>query len=221
MSPDLNWNLSVWNKSYAWPANGDEWSQQAEFCGVPYERWKSTLAEYFMIRNIKPDFHVVEIGPGHGRWSAMIPSRIPKGTLHLVDLSETCIAYCKGRLAEHQNVRYHVNDGLRLGMLDGATIDFLFSIDTFVHIEETEIRSYAREFKRVMKPQSMGVIHHAGNPTDEQRRNGMRSMVGLRKFGAILAEAGLYVIRQTSEWGEGNVCNMKLTNDAITMFARP
>jgi ubiquinone/menaquinone biosynthesis C-methylase UbiE len=217
--PSLEWNFSVWDKAYPWSKDGDEWDDFARACGVEYSYWKASLAEHFLIRNIKPDSVVLEIGPGHGRWSSMIPSRVPKGQLHLIDLSESCIAYCKKRLVDHPNVQYHVNDGLRMPMIQDASIDFLFSIDTFVHIEETEVRSYAREFKRVLKPQSMGVIHHAGNPTDEQRRNGMRSLVGLRKFTAILAEAGLYVIRSTSEWGGG--CTMHLTGDAITTFARP
>ena len=217
--PDLEWNLKVWDKAYPWPADGDEWSQQAEFCGVPYAKWKEELAETFLIANIKPSSAVLEIGPGHGRWSGQIPARIPSGMLYLVDLSPSCIEYCRKKFAAHPNVQYFVNDGRKLVAIGDSSIDFVWSFDTFVHIEESEIRSYARELARVMKPQSMGVIHHAGNPTLAQRQSGMRSEVGTRKFGALLAEAGLHIIRQVSEWGNG--CNMKLTGDCLTVFARP
>lgn len=217
--PTIDWNRKVWDGAYAWEKDGDEWTQQAEYCGVPYDKWKDQLARTFLIPNIRPESTVLEIGPGHGRWSLLIPQRISKGTLHLVDLSPSCVDFCRKRLAAHQNVQYHVNDGQSLSMLLGQSIDFVWSFDSFVHIEEPELRAYARELHRVMKPQSMGVIHHPGSPTSAQRQNGMRSMIDSRKFGAILAENGLHVIRQTSDWGDG--CNMALTGDALTVFARP
>lgn len=217
--PDIVWNKKVWDVAYTWEKDGDEWSQQAEFCGVPYEKWKDQLVRTFMVPNMRPESTVLEIGPGHGRWSALIPHRIPKGTLHLVDLSPACIEFCKKRLAAHANVQYHVNDGRTLGMLSEKSVDFVWSFDTFVHIEEPELRSYARDLHRVMKPQSMGAIHHPGSPTAEQRQNGMRSLIDSRKMAAILSENSLHVIRQVIEWGNG--CNMKLTGDAITVFARP
>jgi ubiquinone/menaquinone biosynthesis C-methylase UbiE len=217
--PDITWNKSVWNKDYKWPLDGDEWSQQAEFCGVPYERWKDSLARTFLITYLKESSVVVEIGPGHGRWTAMIPSRIPKGVLHLVELSPSCIEFCRKKFTQHPNVQYHVNDGRTLPFLKAGSADFVFSFDTFVHLEEPEIRSYAKEFFRVLKPQGMGAIHHSGTPTPEQRVGGARSMVGTRQFGDILRAAGFFVIRQTSEWGQG--CNLKMTADAITVFVKP
>jgi ubiquinone/menaquinone biosynthesis C-methylase UbiE len=209
----------LWDRSYGWPADGDEWSQQAEFCGVPYDRWKDQLVRAFIVPNIRPESTVLEIGPGHGRWSALIPHRVPKGTVHLVDLSPSCIEFCKKRLAAYSNIQYHVNDGRSLAALPEQSVDFVWSFDTFVHLEEPEVRAYAKELSRVMRRQSMGVIHHSGNPTPEQRQNGMRSMVESRKFATILGESGIHVIRQTSEWGNG--CNMNLTGDALTVFARP
>jgi ubiquinone/menaquinone biosynthesis C-methylase UbiE len=217
--PDIAWNKAVWNRDYAWPQDGDEWSQQAEYCGVPYEKWKDELVRTFLVPNMRPESTVLEIGPGHGRWSSLIPHRIPKGTLHLADLSPTCIEFCRKRLASHNNVQYHVTDGRSLSMLPEKSVDFVWSFDTFVHIEEPEVRAYAKDLHRVMKLQSMGVIHHPGSPTPEQRQNGMRSLVDSRKFATILAENNLHVIRQISEWGNG--CNLKMTGDAITVFARP
>jgi len=217
--PDLAWNSKVWDRLYAWSRDGDEWDDCARFCNVPYEKWKDQLARTFLIANLRPDSTVLEIGPGHGRWSVLIPPRVQKGGVHLVDLSPSCIDYCRKRLAQYTNVQYHVNDGKSLGMLPEKTVDFCWAFDTFVHIEEAELRAYARELQRVMKPQSMGVIHHPGSPTLEQRQNGMRSLLDSRKVARILAENGLHVVRQTSQWGDG--CTMALTGDALTVFARP
>jgi ubiquinone/menaquinone biosynthesis C-methylase UbiE len=217
--PDTAWNLKVWDKAYDWPKDGDEWDDFARHNGIPYEKWKDQLIRAFIVPNLRPESTVLEIGPGHGRWSPEIRHRIQKGILHLVDLSPSCITFCKHRLSEFKNVQYHVNDGRSLPMVEKASIDFVWSFDTFVHIEEPEVRSYARELRRVMKPQSMGVIHHPGNPTAQQRQNGCRALIDSRKFATILAENSLHVIRQTNEWGAG--CNMTLTGDALTVFARP
>lgn len=217
--PSLTWNLQLWDRDFKWDAvaHGDGWSEMAAFCGVPYESWKDQLRRAFIVPFVNPSTTALEIGPGHGRWSALLQPKVK--TLHLVDLSPSCIEYCKKRLAEHGNVHYHVNDGKSLSTIEAGSIDFTWAFDTFVHVEEPEVRAYARELRRVMKPQSMGVIHHPGNPTDQQRQNGCRSKLDSRKFAAILAENSLHVIRQTSEWGGG--CNMALTGDALTVFARP
>ncbi len=217
--PDKIWNLSVWDKSYDWSKDGEEWDDFARFCAVPYEKWKDSLSRTFLIGHLRQSSEVLEIGPGHGRWSALLPNRIPAGTLHLVDLSPNCIEFCRQRFQAHKNIRYYVNDGKSLTDIGDKSIDFCWSFDTFVHVEESEVRPYAKELRRVMKPQSMGAIHHPGNPTEQQRQNGCRSKLDSRKFAAILAENGLHVIRQVSEWGQG--CNLHLTGDVITVFARP
>jgi ubiquinone/menaquinone biosynthesis C-methylase UbiE len=217
--PSVDWNLKVWDRAYAWEKDGDEWDDSARFCGVPYDKWKDSLARTFLIANLRPNSEVLEIGPGHGRWSSLLPNRIPAGNLHLVDLSPSCIEFCKKLLENFRNVKYYVNDGKALPGIAEGSIDFVWSFDSFVHIEEPEVRSYAKELYRVMKSQSMGAIHHPGNPSPEQRARGMRSQIDSRKFAQILAENGLHVIRQVSEWGQG--CNMALTADAITVFARP
>lgn len=215
--PDIAWNKSVWDKSYAWPKDGDEWDDCARFTGIPYEKWKDQLRRTFMVPYVRPESTALEIGPGHGRWSVLLAPKV--SMLHLADLSPSCLDFCKKRLAEYKHVRYHATDGKGFPAVETSTLDFVWSFDTFVHIEEPEVRSYARELRRAMKSQAMGVIHHPGSPTPEQKANGCRSALDGRKFGTILAANGLHVIRQTSEWGDG--CNMQLTGDILTVFARP
>ena len=217
--PDIQWNKAVWDRDYLWPIDGDEWTQQADFCGVPYGRWKESMARTFLIPYLKENSVVVEIGPGHGRWTRFIHERVTKGVIHLVDLSRSCIEFCRGRF-DGAGVRFHVNDGKTLPpAIAPGSADFIFSFDTFVHIDETEVKSYAREFFRVLKTHGMGVIHHAGTPTPDQRMAGARSDVGQRAFWQILTDAGFFVIRQASEWDPG--CNLKLTGDILTIFVKP
>lgn len=217
--PSLEWNLKVWDRAYDWPAHGDEWTQMADFAGVPYASWKATLAKTFLIPYLMPGKNVIEIGPGHGRWSEMIPGRIAPGICHLVDISPSCLDYCRTRLAAHANVQYHHSDGRGFPAISAGTVDFVWSFDTFVHIEEPELKAYCAEFRRVMKPQALGVLHHPGNPTPDQRRNGMRSEITSTKISMALAAAKLHTVRQLSEWAPGH--NFALTGDALTVFARP
>ena len=218
--PDIAWNKAVWGRDYAWPKDGDEWSQFAEFCGVDYGKWKESLARTFLIPYVKENSVVVEIGPGHGRWTEYTHSRVSSsGQIHLVDLSQNCIEFCRERFGSGP-VFFHTNDGRTLPpVIAPGSVDLIWSFDTFVHIEESEVRSYAREFFRALKTHGTGVIHHAGAPTPEQRAGGARSLVSSRLFWQILTDAGFFVIRQASEWGDG--CNLKLTGDTISVFTKP
>jgi ubiquinone/menaquinone biosynthesis C-methylase UbiE len=217
--PNIAWNKAVWDRDYKWPLDGDEWTQGAEFCGVPYGKWKDSIARTFLIPYLRDTSVVVEIGPGHGRWTEMIVARVTKGAIHLVDISPSCLEFCRKRFVS-DHMMCHVTDGQTLPEeFQRNSVDFAWSFDTFVHIEEPEIRSYARELHRVLKPQGMGVIHHAGNPTPEQRQNGARSQVGSKLLWHIFTDVGFFVIRQAAEWGDG--CNMKLAGDAMTIFVKP
>ena len=48
--PTIEWNLQ-WN-NYGWKKNGDEWDEQATFCNQPYAKWKNSIVENFINKNI-------------------------------------------------------------------------------------------------------------------------------------------------------------------------
>jgi ubiquinone/menaquinone biosynthesis C-methylase UbiE len=231
LSPTLDWNLKTWDSGYAWAADGDEWTEAAQACDVPYEKWKDSLARTFLIPYLGKEKTALEIGPGHGRWSVIIAPRV--GKLMLADIGRSLIEHCRKRLGDdppdpadqarvrgtkNKHVEYHVTGGRDLPFCASSSVDFIWSYDTFVHIEELETRAYAREFSRVLKRHAMGVIHHPGSPTPEQRQGGMRSLVTAGLFRQILEENGLHAIRQTDSWGEK--CNVKFSGDTITIFVK-
>lgn len=216
--PSIKWNSDVWGRDYTWPQHGDEWSDMANFCNIPYDMWKDSVAREFFFHIINTS-NVLEIGCGHGRWSSLIAPKVPQGHLDVVDLNKSCIEFCKEKLAQYSNINYWQNDGKNLNFIADSSIDFIWSFDTFVHIEEPEVKMYAKELYRTMKRQAMGIIHHSGSPTDEQRRNGMRSLVDKVKFRDILLANRLHIVRQIDSWGNG--CNVKFANDIITIFVKP
>jgi cyclopropane fatty-acyl-phospholipid synthase-like methyltransferase len=98
-----------------------------------------------------------------------------------------------------------------------ASVDFVWSFDTFVHIDEAELRSYVKEIYRVMKRHSSGCIHHPDKP--DNKLSGARSAVTAKMFHKIFSDAGFFVIRQVDSWGSG--CNVKLCGDMISVFVKP
>ena len=168
-------NLRKWDEKHDWREGGDEWKGQAKFSRQPYDKWKSSLVETFIAPNANPDSVVLEIAPGHGRWSAELVDRCAQ--LILVDLSPNCIETCKERFESYEHVRYIVNDGRSLPGVDDGSIDFVWSFAAFVHIDPETIGAYFKEIERVLKPGSTAIIHHAG------RRHGTLWLRFLRGWG--------------------------------------
>jgi ubiquinone/menaquinone biosynthesis C-methylase UbiE len=241
--PSVEWNLQTWNTNHDWRAQGDEWSGMAEYCGQPYERWKQSLIETFMLPYLGADRDVLEIAPGHGRWSETLIDHARHVTL--VDLSPVCIEACRKRFADRKNVGYLVNDGTSVA-LENETIDFAWSFDSFVHMEPPVIDAYIGEFARVLRPGGHLVIHHAarrhwslpilpvagrlGMPgrvaarllsQGRLRDSGRRAAVSAEVVAEIIARHGLELVGQTSSWGPGNQYTVGKYRDTISTATRP
>jgi SAM-dependent methyltransferase len=152
--PDLTEIRATWNSPSGWIAAGDEWSGP---WGGTEPLWWGTLMP--RIHSFVPTGTILEIGPGHGRWSQFLKDHCD--TLVLVDVAENCIEACRARFAEAANIRYHVGDGRSLGMLDDRSVDFAFSFDSLVHAEADALAAYARELARVLTPDGVAFLHHS------------------------------------------------------------
>ena len=152
--PDLTEIRATWNSPSGWVAEGDEWSGP---WGGTVPLWWGTLMP--RIHSFVPTGTILEIGPGHGRWSQFLKDLCH--TLVLVDVAENCIESCRARFAEAPNIRYHVGNGQSLDMLDDNSVDFAFSFDSLVHAEADALGGYARELARVLKPDGVGFLHHS------------------------------------------------------------
>jgi ubiquinone/menaquinone biosynthesis C-methylase UbiE len=153
-------NQKYWDQDYLWTKDGDEWDSQAQYCGTPYETWKRSLIESLIYPNIGENSTVLEIAPGYERWSESLIERAP--TVILVDVSPSCIDFCRNRFRNHENVIYHVNNGLDLKMIATGSINFLWSYVSFVHMDRQVISSYIKEISRILKPGARAIIHHPG-----------------------------------------------------------
>jgi 2-polyprenyl-3-methyl-5-hydroxy-6-metoxy-1,4-benzoquinol methylase len=206
------------NRAWAhsdWTERGDQWSL----------RWGSTANMWFgtilpRIHACLPADHILEIAPGHGRCTQFLLRQCRR--LSIVDLVPECIEACRRRFADEPHVEYHVNDGLTLPGIADASVDFAFSWDSLVHVEEDVMASYARELARVLKPGALGFVHHSNlgdvllrgrRPANEHWR--ARSMTAAR-FRQQCEAVGLRCIAQELiPWGG------EAPIDALSFFERP
>jgi SAM-dependent methyltransferase len=237
-------NRQVWDRDYPWPRDGDEWSEFADYCGQPYERWYASVLDSLIWPFLRSGDTALEIAPGYGRWLGELSTRASH--VVAVDLSPSCIDRCKERYSERDNVCYFVNDGKTLTGVDDASVNFAFSFEAFVHMEIDVIRSYLHELARVLVPGGTAVIHHAGRaaatkPLRRMRqgswwqknlytmlslrrtpeRDGWRSDVSPQDVVRAARSAGLAVVAQTQCWGMGLAYDVRRFNDWISILTRP
>jgi len=58
-------------------------------------------------------------------------------------------------------VRCYLNDGRSLSMIPDASVDFVFSFDSFVHLRRELVEAYLSELGRTLKLGGKGFIHHS------------------------------------------------------------
>ena len=152
--PEVDKNREIWGASWDWSHGGDEWSSW--WGGTPAV-WHGALLP--RIHSFVPAGTILEIGPGHGRWTQYLKGLAER--LVIVDLTPGCIDYCRERFAEARNIEYHVNDGRSLDMVDDGSIDFAFSFDSLVHAESDVLGAYLEQLARKLKPDGVGFLHHS------------------------------------------------------------
>jgi SAM-dependent methyltransferase len=241
-------NLAQWDARDPWTCDGDGWDGQARACGVPYADWKSGLmARYLPL--FPRQGTMLEIGPGHGRWSEFLIGHA--GMLVLCDIAPNCLDACRQRLAGRGRLRTHLSQAADLPPDLTAAVDGVWSFDCLVHVAPAECRRYLAEIARVLRPGGVAVLHHAdrgrggllrrvaswfgrwreGNEGLGARRqpeadHGWRSPVSRADVRSWARVAGLTVVRQESRWTwqspRGRVrIGVPRFGDCITVLRKP
>lgn len=238
-------NLEVWDKVYPWSHDGEEWTELADHCGQPYEMWFRSVINALVRPFLRSDDTALEIAPGHGRWLGTLSTMAAR--VIAVDLSPSCVEFCRRRYSDRDNIRFVVNDGKTLPDVEDASVNFAFSMEAFVHMEVNVVESYLRELARVLVPGGTAVVHHAGRaaltmPLRRLRhgpswqkdlymmlsmrrppgcRDGWRSDVSRDDVNRLSGASGLAVVAQTQRWGPASVCDVRRFNDWISILTRP
>ncbi len=151
--PSISENRQTWDEAYDWSQAGDEWSA---WWGSARAQWSGCL-----LPRVFPFLkgRILEIAPGYGRWTQFLQAHCT--SLIGIDLAQACVERCRDRFRQSPNLKFEVNDGFTLPMLEDGSIDFAFSFDSLVHAESDAMSSYAHELARVLKPGGVAFIHHS------------------------------------------------------------
>ena len=129
-------------------------------------RLPAPILEATLFPHLNESSRVCEVGPGTGRFSRVILSRIPRGELYLVDYSPWLVRFLSQYFATMPNVYASGTDGASLPLPD-ASMDAIFSANTFVELTLGVLDRYVDDFARVLKPSAYAVIDYVDPTTAE------------------------------------------------------
>lgn len=181
-----------WDKSDIWEKDGEEWS--VSFGGT------EKLWGEFIYPKISTYLKgsVLEIAPGHGRMTSKLVDY--SSDLYIVDMNESCIDFCRDRFKSKNNVYYYTNNGASLKCIEDNSIDFVFSWDSFVHMQKFVIEKYLEEIGKKLKVGGFGAIHHSnlvgGNDEYSFENIQGRSNFSPQLFKSMCEKYGLEIVNQ-------------------------
>jgi SAM-dependent methyltransferase len=180
-------NLAVWDRQYSWPDGGDEWSSGWGGPEVQWTAWLEPRLDAALAWRDDPTTRVVEIGCGHGRWTAFLADRFER--VHAIDLSPRCVSVCERRFADTPGVTVSVGDGTDLPGVQDASVDLVVSVDSLVHADRAVMESYLRECARVLTPDGVALLHHSNLAACGFDRARVLDRAPLRRIAAALGLA--------------------------------
>lgn len=189
--PTVAWNKSKWDERHDWARQGDEWSHA---WGGARAQWLTSI--WPRLESFLPTGSLLEIAPGHGRWTQYL---LPQCTSYIgVDLAPSCIEVCQRRFANQTHATFAVNDGMTLPMIAEGSVDFVFTFDSLVHVEADVIRSYLREFGRILTPNGVAFIHHSN--VGAYRRSAWWRDLLAKGMGSLPLPEGVIGLAELANW---------------------
>lgn len=209
-NPGLNsvaLNKAIWDE-WNWNAGGEEWT--------PSSDWKTSVVKAILEPYAPHQGRVLEIGPGGGRWTEFL---IPRASSYIgIDVSKSAVESCRRRFASIPKAEFVVGSGTDLSAADDNSIDFIWSFDVFVHINEREVGAYLAEIRRVLKPGGLAVIHHG---TVGGSLGGWRSDLTQEAMVLRVAQTGLTHVTSFTDWTyNGATFRLDTYNDRVTIVRR-
>lgn len=166
----------------------------------------------------------IDLAAGHGRNSARLLPHTDK--LIIADINDSNIEFCRARFGNEPKISFIKNNGFDLRELEDHSITFVYCFDAMVHFDSDVVRSYIKEFKRIMSPGATGFCHYSNNyhsPTKSYTDHpGWRNFMSRQLFEHWLAKEGFDVLE--SRYVSG-VCEFIVSDngncDAVTLFQSP
>jgi len=168
-------------------------------------QWYGTILP--RIRAFLPVQTILEIAPGFGRWTHFLKDFCTN--LSVVDLSEVGIKACQERFVDCSHITYFVNDGRSLDMIPDSTIDFVFSFDSLVHVEDSIISAYISQLSRKLRQNGVAFIHHSNLGEYSNYIKMQRRILKIPKLQDILIRVGI-LDNVTYQWRAPSMTAQKM-----------
>ena len=134
------------------------------------------IVDLYIRPYLSPDATVVEIGCGGGRWTRYL---VAGRKLIAVDINPVFFEPLRARFP-HASLEFYQSSGFELHGIPSASVDYVFSFGTFVHIDPEGIGEYLGEIQRVLRAGGVAVIQYAAKEKPAARNK--------RTFSAMTAE---------------------------------
>jgi ubiquinone/menaquinone biosynthesis C-methylase UbiE len=226
--PSIEWNKQRWGKEHHWAAQGDEWSYSFGSAAAHWYAFMLPRLHRFLPDSGLQKSRIVEIAPGHGRWTQFLLNHCT--TLSAYDVSEKCVAFCNDRFSGRVNdgtAEFSVTDGKSIPE-EGDSVDLVYSFDSLVHVERDVMASYLTELRRCLKPgrfafiehSNLGVYPHLHNHKNSGPYNCRGATVSAATMVADARERGLVTLIQEGLNHETQHMNNELI-DCISVIQKP
>ena len=143
--------------------------------------------------------HIVELACGHGRHVKVYKDLCK--TISLVDVNQENIDFCKNRYKDDKNIYYILTSGNNFSGIEDASKTAVFSYDSMVHFELTDILSYLQDSYRILQMGGKVLFHHsnyAANPGGVYSNNPhWRNFLSADIFSHLATRAGFNVLSQS------------------------
>ncbi|MDQ2902503.1 MAG: class I SAM-dependent methyltransferase [Ktedonobacteraceae bacterium] len=138
-----------------WNSGGGLWDRDDSYFSMYAERW------------LRPDQTVLEIGPGGGKWTVRLASKVKR--VIVLDVAEEMLDRTRQRCEKlgQTNIEYILGNGQDFQPVADESINFFFSYDVFVHIAPEDSWPYTQEMARVLVPDGVGICHYANDATSQ------------------------------------------------------
>lgn len=216
---NIIFNQQLWWSLHDWEENWDEWCDMAEYDGVSYIDWKESIYSSFIAPFVSKHSDILEIGVGHWRWTSYLLKSY--WSYWGLDISKECLDYSWSLYQTYPNCNFLLWDGKSLKWVKSNSIDFIFSFDSFVHIEQQFFLTYLDEFSRVLKAWWSVVIHHSNIIQNNQIQNAWyRASCDLQQINKKVLEKWMIIDFQLSRWWKAREFSVDKFHDIISKFTK-
>jgi SAM-dependent methyltransferase len=145
-----------------------------------------TVRDHWVLPYVRGDQAALEIGPGGGRWTRYL---LPFRRIYAVDYHAELLAELRKNFP-HSHIIEILNNGTDFPGVPPASVDFVFSFGTFVHLDPDIIPGYLANLRAVVRPTAQLIIQYSDKDKPEAQKIAGFSDNDPRRMRAMVESVG-------------------------------